>query len=48
MHQQRRIAQLEQQDATLRARVAQLAGALDAAVEAMLKAKGMYNSLLEF
>ena len=48
MRQQRRITQLEQEDANLRARVAQLATALDAAVEAMLKAKGMYNSLLDF
>ena len=46
--QQRKITQLEQEAASLRARVAQLATALDAAVEAMQTAKGLANSLLDF
>ena len=47
-HQQRKITQLEQEAASLRARVAQLATALDAAVEAMHTANGLANCLRDF
>ena len=48
MRQQQRIAELVQQEADRRARVAELAGALDRAAEAVHRAKAVYNSLLEF
>ena len=48
MAQQRRIAELVQREANRRARLAQLAQALDRAVDALAKAKAVYNSLLEF
>ena len=47
-HQQRRITQLEEEAESLRARMAQLAMALDAAVEAMHTARALANSLRDF